>query len=88
MIGIWRSINEARIVIADITGGNPNVFYEIGIAHTIGKDVILISQDIGEKDIPFDIHARRVIDYRLSDAQNVLAKRLSDTISSILVGKF
>lgn len=34
---IWKSINEARVVIAELTGKNPNVFYETGIAHTVGK---------------------------------------------------
>ena len=43
---IWKSINEAKFLIADVTGRNPNVFYEIVVAHTIGKSVIIISQDI------------------------------------------
>ena len=51
---IWESINRARIVIADTTTRNPNVFYEIGICHTLGKDVILITQD--SEDVPFDLH--------------------------------
>ncbi len=37
-------IDRSRIVICDCTGRNPNVFYEIGIAHTLGREVILISQ--------------------------------------------
>jgi CheY-like chemotaxis protein len=57
---IWSAINEATCIIADITGRNPNVFYEIGIAHTLGKDVILITQN--EEDIPFDFkHFRHII---------------------------
>ena len=36
---IWREINKAEIVIADITIHNANVFYELGIAHTLGKRV-------------------------------------------------
>jgi hypothetical protein len=43
---IWR----ARTVISDFTGKNPNVFYETGIAHTIGRDVIQITQTID--DVP------------------------------------
>jgi hypothetical protein len=58
---IWKSINEAKFLIADVTGRNPNVFYEIGVAHTIGKSVIIISQDIN--DIPFDLRHLRCIIY-------------------------
>lgn len=53
MIDIYESIAAARIVIADITGRNANVFYELGIAHTLGKDVILLAQ--GTAHIPFDL---------------------------------
>lgn len=62
---IWREINKAEIVIADITIHNANVFYEIGIAHTLGKKVILIRQDNGQ-DAPFDINLWRYYDYNLS----------------------
>lgn len=41
---IWRAINESTLIVADTTSRNPNVFYEIGIAHTLGKRVILLSQ--------------------------------------------
>lgn len=50
---IWR----ARVVIADLTSKNPNVFYETGIAHTLGREVIQIAQSI--EDIPFDLRAIR-----------------------------
>ena len=46
-------IDKSRIVICDCTGRNPNVFYEIGIAHTLGRDVILITQN--NEDVPFDL---------------------------------
>jgi hypothetical protein len=56
---VWNAINQAFILIADCTGRNPNVFYELGIAHTLGKPVILIAQS--DNDIPFDIrHIRRI----------------------------
>jgi hypothetical protein len=61
MSDVWASICAARAVIADCTGRNPNVFYEIGIAHVIGKPVILITQN--ESDIPFDISHLRYIVY-------------------------
>ena len=48
---IWIHICRSKIIVADVTGRNPNVFYEIGIAHTVGKPVIIITQD--RADIPF-----------------------------------
>ncbi|HEX6182351.1 MAG TPA: PAS domain-containing protein [Pyrinomonadaceae bacterium] len=63
MSEVWASINAARILIADCTGLNPNVFYEIGIAHVIGKPVILITQN--EQDVPFNISHLRHIPYRV-----------------------
>jgi hypothetical protein len=58
---IWNAIYAARLLIADCTGRNANVFYEIGIAHTLGKPVILIAQNA--KDIPFDVRHIRVLLY-------------------------
>lgn len=48
--------------IADVTTKNANVFYELGIAHTLGKDVILLHQKNSGK-IPFDIITRRYLEY-------------------------
>lgn len=59
---VWNAIYNSRIIIADCTGRNPNVFYEIGIAHTIGKPTILISQNI--EDVPFDLRHIRSIVYK------------------------
>ena len=58
---IWEAINSAEIVIADVTGRNPNVMYEIGMAHTIGKPVVIITQTI--EDVPFDLRHHRCIVY-------------------------
>lgn len=58
---IWENICSAKIIISDLTGKNPNVFYETGIAHTVGKEVILISQTID--DVPFDLRHLRCIIY-------------------------
>jgi hypothetical protein len=45
----------------DFSGKNPNVFYEVGIANTLGKHVIPITQHM--EDIPFDLRHHRVILY-------------------------
>jgi HEAT repeat protein len=61
MADIWRSIRKSILVVADLTGRNPNVFYELGLAHSIQKPVILLAQDI--QDVPFDLKHLRVITY-------------------------
>ena len=60
---IVEGIHQADIVIADLTGLNANVFYELGLAHAMNKKVIIITQDLGE--VPFDIKSYRVIHYSL-----------------------
>jgi hypothetical protein len=62
MKDVWSAIHAARIIIADCTGRNPNVFYEIGLAHAIGRYTILISQSLD--DIPFDLRHLRIILYK------------------------
>lgn len=54
---------NADVVIADVTGLNSNVFYELGLAHAMNKKVIIITQDIGE--LPFDIKAYRAHEYSM-----------------------
>jgi len=76
---IWKGICQADIVIADVTGRNPNVFYELGIAHTLGKDTILITQNF--KDIPFDIQYLRHIKYSLAtNGMKPLKEQLPEAI--------
>ena len=58
---IWKKINRSRIIIADLTEKNPNVFYEVGLAHALGKDVVLLTQTMD--DVPFDLKAQRCIVY-------------------------
>lgn len=58
---IVNIIARAKVVVCDCSGKNPNVFYEAGIAHAIGKEVILITHS--EYDIPFDLRYLRYIRY-------------------------
>jgi hypothetical protein len=74
-------IDRSHVIICDCTGRNPNVFYEIGIAHTLGREVILITQ--AAADIPFDLrHLRFVLYLNNGEGLNVLSacleRRLSD----------
>lgn len=61
MSDIWAATNAARLVIAECTGRNPNVFYEMGLAHVVGKPVVLITQD--GQDVPSDVKHLRYIKY-------------------------
>jgi len=57
---IYNQIAKADVIVADMTGRNPNVFYEVGYAHALGKVVVLLAQK--DEDIPFDLkHYRHII---------------------------
>ncbi|RLP28005.1 hypothetical protein D8676_02315 [Mesorhizobium sp. YM1C-6-2] len=62
---IWSGINSAKVLVAELTTRNPNVFYELGLAHALDKPVVLISSN-GE-DVPFDLKHIRVIYYDVND---------------------
>ena len=79
MEDIWRGINESLVVLADVTGRNANVFYELGIAHTLGKRTIILTQD--DRDVPFDIARYRYIRYADNlDGYDLLQKQLPEHI--------
>jgi hypothetical protein len=83
MQDVWQGIATSKLLIADCTDRNPNVFYEIGIAHSIGKPVILISQKLD--DIPFDLQHRRIIVYQYTPpGMKEFQKELTATIKSTL----
>lgn len=66
---VIRSLHEADLIVADLTGHNPNVFYELAIAHGLKKPVVHLITD-GER-IPFDIHDLRTIHYLITDLESV-----------------
>lgn len=85
MQDIWKSICEARIIIADLTGLNPNVMYEVGIAHTLGKETVLVYQTGAEIKIPFDLtHIRRIEYTNDAIGGKKLETELRDTLRAIL----
>jgi hypothetical protein len=61
---IIEGILDADIIIADLTTKNPNVFYELGIAHSVGNKTIMTAQNLA--DVPFDIANYRIIVYQHS----------------------
>ncbi|TBY17674.1 hypothetical protein E0H93_37010 [Rhizobium leguminosarum bv. viciae] len=76
-------IDRSRVVICDCTGRNPNVFYEAGIAHTLGREVILLSQS--EQDIPFDLRHLRFLPYvDTLEGRARLSQQLAEKMQAIL----
>lgn len=70
-------ITSTEIIIAVLDGKNPNVFYEIGIAHSLGKTVILVGNAKNPDDISFDLKSERLLLYNApNDLQNKLTKSL------------
>ncbi|MBB5606070.1 MULTISPECIES: hypothetical protein [unclassified Janthinobacterium] len=67
---ILNLILSSNIIVANITGRNPNVFYELGLAHAFDKKVILISHH--SSPIPFDVQAKRILFYK--DNEELKAK--------------
>jgi hypothetical protein len=61
MSNIYQGIWNSRLVVADLTGLNANVFYELGIASTLNKQVLLLTQDMDQ--LPFDLRRDRVLKY-------------------------
>ena len=62
---IWTGINSAKVLIAELTKRNPNVYYELGLVHALKKPVVLVSSN--EEDVPFDLQHIRVIYYNVND---------------------
>jgi hypothetical protein len=77
---VFGLLFRSRIVVADFSGRNPNVMYETGIAHTLGRPVIPLSQSFD--DVPFDLRHHRVLKYfpnteGLAAMQAALTERLT-----------
>lgn len=77
---VWKEINESAFVIADVSIANPNVLYEIGIAHTLGKEVIILT-DSPDK-VPFDIKKNRYLDYSVYDEKSI--KEMKEKLESAI----
>ena len=81
---IRRLIVESRVVIADLTGVNPNVVYELGFAHGHDKKVIMVSGDLPDR-LPFDIRPQRVLFYQRDKAGlNDLKWKITEALKGII----
>jgi len=79
--GILDELNTANVVIADLTDNNPNVFYELGVRHTLANRTLLIAQ--GEEHIPFDLRPYPVAFYsespaKIAEFKSDIKKKLDD----------
>lgn len=85
MSDVWKMIQEAKVLVAELTEKNANVFYELGLAHAIGKPVVLITETMD--DVPFDLQQLRVIVYDKDDPawgnklKNSITAFLSETLA-------
>jgi tetratricopeptide (TPR) repeat protein len=81
--GVWEGLRNSDLVIADVSGKNPNVFYELGITSAIQKPTILISTDLN--DVPSDLAHFRLILYK-TDQRSLkkLRNNLTDTIRRMI----
>jgi hypothetical protein len=80
---IVKGIFEADVVIADLTDRNPNVFYELGIAHSTGNKTIMTSQR--GSDIPFDVGHYRIILYEQTiTGSRKFSRELDNAIKELL----
>lgn len=79
---IFSLIVRSRIVVCDFSEKNPNVFYEAGIAHTLGKHVVPITQNGG--DVPADLRHHRYLQYlNNGEGLQALEKQLASRLANI-----
>lgn len=80
---IEQHIRDADLIVADLTGSDPNVIYEFGYAYSLNKKIILLARDLN--DIPFDLRHHHVIIYRnVRHAEDRLRERLTPLIGEVL----
>lgn len=81
---IWRSIRRSRVIVAELSGRNPNVMYEIGLAHAIGKPIVLLTRE--QEDVPFDLRSLRYLYYDPNDPfwGDNLRRELTDVLQRVL----
>lgn len=80
---VYNQISKADILVADMTGRNPNVFYETGYAHALGKPVILLTENAD--DIPFDLKHYQHIVYegKIVELTEQLEKRVRWSLENL-----
>ena len=78
---IFTMIIKAKLIIAETTSRNPNVFYEMGMAHAFNKDVFIFNSSKKNKKLPFDIITNRAVFYDdYEDLKKKIVKNLKDHV--------
>ena len=87
MADIWKALRSSRLVIAEVSGKNANVFYEVGLAHALGKPVIVITRE--RDDVPFDLKALRYVYYEITSPSwgDSLKQKITEMIKNVLKEK-
>ncbi len=80
---VISQIVQARFVVANINGRNPNVFYEMGIAQALGKDVVIVAARQQEEVLPFDLRHQQIVFY---SNMRELRRNLSAAITQLGLG--
>lgn len=62
---IWEQIVRSKVLLADLSGKNANVFYELGLAHAVRKPVVFTTSNLD--DVPFDLRHLRIAVYDIRD---------------------
>ncbi len=87
MAEVWAALNACKLVIVETTEVNANVYYELGIAHTLGKPAVLLTQNKDIEQIPFDIRHLRFIVYENTISGGLkLEEDLRRTIINLMNG--
>lgn len=81
---IWEDIKDSKALLADLTNRNPNVYYELGLAHALSKPVVLVANNI--EDIPFDLRHLRIITYdtRMPNWHNSLKREITTALKEAI----
>ncbi len=77
---ILQDLNEAHLVLADLTDRNANVFYELGVRHALKDRTVLIAQK--KEDIPFDLqaYAYHIYDWKTNEGIKALAEKIKSLL--------
>ncbi len=80
---ILQELNDSYVVLADLTDQNANVFYELGVRHSIKDRTILVAQK--EDDIPFDLraYAYHIYDWHTEEGKETFTNKISELLSEI-----
>lgn len=67
---VWGDVLKAGVVIAELSTENPNVFYELGLVHALGKDTVILKEKAVK--LPADFHGTLYVEYVTSDKKKML----------------